>query len=113
MKPGQVLAAMRRRTWHYCPVCEKRFSGIKKAVYCSNACRQKAKHRRRAQEGRIEVKIGKRKGRNGWTVDFYDPLGKRHQVSFATKREAETYLDKAPMRCATGENWHGEQRYPA
>lgn len=46
MKPGAALAALRRTTWHYCLVCGKRFSGIAKAVYCSNACRQKAKHQR-------------------------------------------------------------------
>jgi predicted nucleic acid-binding Zn ribbon protein len=31
---------------HTCAVCGKVFNGIKKAVYCSNACRQKAKYRR-------------------------------------------------------------------
>jgi len=48
MKPGAALAAMRRTTWHYCaePSCGKRFSGIKKAKFCSNACRQKAKYQR-------------------------------------------------------------------
>lgn len=46
MKPGAALAAMRRTTWHHCPICQKRFAGIAKAVYCSNACRQKAKYRR-------------------------------------------------------------------
>lgn len=48
MKPGAALAAMRRKTWHRCalPECGKRFSGIATAVYCSNACRQKAKYRR-------------------------------------------------------------------
>lgn len=49
MKPGAALAAMRRTTWHNCAVCTKRFSGIAKAVYCSNACRQKAKYERRKQ----------------------------------------------------------------
>jgi ribosomal protein L34E len=46
MKPGAALAAKRRRTWHQCAQCGKRFSGIAKAVYCSNACRQKAKYAR-------------------------------------------------------------------
>lgn len=46
MKPGAALAALRRRSWHVCPVCQKRFKGIAKAVYDSNACRQKAKYRR-------------------------------------------------------------------
>ncbi len=47
MKPGAALAALRRTTWHLCASCSKRFSGIAKAVYCSNACRQKAKYARR------------------------------------------------------------------
>lgn len=47
MKPGAALAAMRRTTWHYCPVCNKRFAGIAKAKFCSNACRQKAKYMRK------------------------------------------------------------------
>ena len=46
MKPGAALAAMRGRHWHVCPSCGKRFSGIKTARYCSNACRQKAKYKR-------------------------------------------------------------------
>lgn len=46
MKPGAALAALRRRSWHVCPIDGKRFSGIAKAIYCSNACRQKAKHQR-------------------------------------------------------------------
>ena len=46
MKPGAALAALRKTAWHYCPVCCKRFSGIARAVYCSNACRQKAKYLR-------------------------------------------------------------------
>ena len=46
MKLGSALAALRRTHWHYCYICNKRFSGIKTARYCSNACRQKAKYRR-------------------------------------------------------------------
>lgn len=46
VKPGAALAALRKRSWHLCAVCTKRFSGIAKAVYCSNACRQKAKRGR-------------------------------------------------------------------
>jgi predicted nucleic acid-binding Zn ribbon protein len=37
---------MRRTTWHHCPVCGKRFAGILKAKFCSNACRQKDKYMR-------------------------------------------------------------------
>lgn len=43
MKPGAALAALRGKHWHYCAVCSKRFSGIKTAKTCSNACRQKLK----------------------------------------------------------------------
>jgi predicted nucleic acid-binding Zn ribbon protein len=46
MKPGAALAAMRRTTWHHCPVCSKRFSGTSRAKFCSNACKQKDKYRR-------------------------------------------------------------------
>jgi ribosomal protein L34E len=45
-RPGAALAALRKRTWHRCAQCGKRFSGIAKALYCSNACRQKAKYAR-------------------------------------------------------------------
>ena len=50
MKPGAALAALRRKTWHLCRVCGKRFSGIATALYCSNACRQKAKYKRGKRE---------------------------------------------------------------
>ena len=50
--PGAELAAMRRRMWHRCPQCGRRFSGIAKAVYCSNACRQRAKYQRKLAEGK-------------------------------------------------------------
>jgi hypothetical protein len=43
-KIGAALSALRKTTWHRCAVCQKRFAGITKAVYCSNACRQKAKY---------------------------------------------------------------------
>lgn len=45
-RPGAALAAMRRRTWHKCAVCEKRFSGTSRAKFCSNACKQKDKYAR-------------------------------------------------------------------
>ena len=44
MKPGTALAAMRRTSWHACLSCGNRFSGIKTAKFCSNACRQRAKY---------------------------------------------------------------------
>jgi hypothetical protein len=45
-KIGAALSALRGTHWHYCawPECGKRFSGIKKARFCSNACRQKNKY---------------------------------------------------------------------
>jgi ribosomal protein L34E len=51
MKPGAALAALRRTTWHQCHVCGKRFSGIKTAKFCSNACRQAAKYKRAKRDG--------------------------------------------------------------
>lgn len=44
---GAALSALRHTSWHRCQVCEKRFSGIAKAVYCSNRCRQAAKYARK------------------------------------------------------------------
>jgi hypothetical protein len=46
-KIASALSAMRKTTWHYCAVCNKRFAGILKARYCSNACRQRAKYTRK------------------------------------------------------------------
>jgi hypothetical protein len=48
-KIGSALSALRKTTWHYCaePSCGKRFAGILKARYCSNACRQRAKYTRK------------------------------------------------------------------
>ena len=46
VKPGAALAALRGTHWHQCQSCGKRFSGIKTAKFCSNRCRQKAKHLR-------------------------------------------------------------------
>lgn len=45
-KIGAALGALRQTTWHYCanPNCGKRFSGIKQAKFCSNACRQAVKY---------------------------------------------------------------------
>jgi len=44
--PGSNLARMRQRVEKECPVCGGSFKAIKKAVYCSNKCRQKAKYQR-------------------------------------------------------------------
>ena len=46
-KIGAALGALRKTIWHHCAVCEKRFSGIAQAKFCSNACRQKAKYRKK------------------------------------------------------------------
>lgn len=43
-KIGAALNALRRTTWHHCLTCDKRFSGISSAKFCSNACRQAAKY---------------------------------------------------------------------
>lgn len=43
---GRKLSALRRRETKECVVCGVEFRGIKKAVYCSNACRQRAKYQR-------------------------------------------------------------------
>lgn len=44
---GAALGALRKTTWHLCAQCGKRFSGIKQAKFCSNACRQAAKYARK------------------------------------------------------------------
>lgn len=44
--PGAALAAKRRVVVHVCRSCDRDFEGIMTARYCSNACRQRAKHRR-------------------------------------------------------------------
>ena len=45
-KKASELAGMRKQVKHECVVCHNEFEGIKQAKYCSNACRQKAKHGR-------------------------------------------------------------------
>lgn len=54
MKPGAALAAMRRKIRHRCAQCGKGFRGIATAVYCSNACRQKAKYERAKRDAQGE-----------------------------------------------------------
>jgi predicted nucleic acid-binding Zn ribbon protein len=44
--PGAALAALRRHVAHTCAVCGKAFSGLSRARYCSNRCRQAAKYAR-------------------------------------------------------------------
>lgn len=41
-----LLSAQRKRIDKVCPQCGKQFKAIKTAVYCSNACRQRAKYAR-------------------------------------------------------------------
>jgi len=48
---ARELAAQRKRIDHDCPVCGATFRAIKTAVYCSNACRQKAKYQRKPPSG--------------------------------------------------------------
>ena len=40
------LSALRKRISHTCPECGEVFTAITKAIYCSNACRQRAKYKR-------------------------------------------------------------------
>ena len=47
---GAALASLRGRQWHFCKICEKRFSGIKTAIFCSNRCRQKEKYKKQAKQ---------------------------------------------------------------
>lgn len=44
-----ALSALRKTSWHYCQVCNKRFSGISTAKFCSNACRQKNKYAKKKE----------------------------------------------------------------
>lgn len=46
ISPGAALAAQRRIVAHICAHCGLTFQGIKKAVYCSERCKQAAKYRR-------------------------------------------------------------------
>lgn len=48
---GRAWGATRVTESHKCPECEVTFEAIKKAIYCSNRCRQRAKYRR-VQEAR-------------------------------------------------------------
>ena len=43
---GAMLAAKRKIETKICPVCKEEFEGIKKAIFCSNKCRQKDKYQR-------------------------------------------------------------------
>lgn len=45
-KAASELAGLRKRVSHTCPICGVRFEAIKSAIYCSNACRQRAKYQR-------------------------------------------------------------------
>ena len=40
------LNSLRKVVDHTCKECGEPFQGIKKAVYCSNRCRQRAKYKR-------------------------------------------------------------------
>jgi len=50
IKLGAALAALRSRHWHYCQCCEKRFSAIKTAKFCSNRCKQQNKNEQKKQK---------------------------------------------------------------
>lgn len=47
---GALLSSKRVREKKQCPVCNNEFVGIKKAIYCSNKCRQQAKYKRKKSE---------------------------------------------------------------
>jgi hypothetical protein len=44
--PGAALSALRRTTWHICPVCGASFLALTRAKFCSNRCKQQDKHER-------------------------------------------------------------------
>jgi hypothetical protein len=46
LSAGAILASKRKIETKVCPVCQEEFEGIKKAVFCSNKCRQKDKYQR-------------------------------------------------------------------
>ena len=48
---GKAMEQARMLYRHVCPQCRRDFEAIGKAVYCSNACRQKAKRERAASGG--------------------------------------------------------------
>jgi len=46
LSAGAILASKRKIESKICPVCKEEFEGIKKAIFCSNKCRQKDKYQR-------------------------------------------------------------------
>lgn len=46
LSAGAILASKRKIETKICPVCKEEFKGIKKAIFCSNKCRQKDKYQR-------------------------------------------------------------------
>jgi hypothetical protein len=47
-----------------------------------------------------------------WAADYFDQRGKRHQVQFKTKREAEAFLVKAKHEVAEGTHVPSRQGQP-
>lgn len=47
---GAILASMRKKEVKICPVCDKEFTGLKRAKFCSNKCKQKDKYIRSKQK---------------------------------------------------------------
>lgn len=47
MSPAKKYYKPKPKTWRACRVCGKAFAAKSTAVYCSNACRQRAKRLRR------------------------------------------------------------------
>ena len=44
--PASVLAGMRKTYDHSCKICGDPFTGLERALYCSNSCKQRAKYAR-------------------------------------------------------------------
>lgn len=51
LNPGQLLAGMKKAKTYNCIVCSAEFTAVdKRALYCSNKCKQAAKYRRKIKE---------------------------------------------------------------
>ncbi|SCN47371.1 hypothetical protein BAZMOX_15154_2 [methanotrophic endosymbiont of Bathymodiolus azoricus (Menez Gwen)] len=46
LSAGAILSSKRKIEAKICPICQEEFEAIKKAVFCSNKCRQKDKYER-------------------------------------------------------------------
>ncbi len=53
LSPGSELAALRRHVNASCVICGNPFVGLVTRLYCTDACRQKAKYRKKRTEREI------------------------------------------------------------